>query len=194
MRGGTSIAAPITPLATLTPRSTSPSLLAQEGEGAREWWSTIVSAKPTIPTSPVCCPLWRGTTRQQGRWRHRADRGRLRPLLSARGIPCALDGGTRSSSQCEPMHRWSLLSVNAPRRHPVMHTSDRGGADRAGAILAWRRRRCSSTACSVAAVGQCSAPPSPKSGDDVARNPAHLELLIRLLLACRTRPERTTHG
>src|SRR6266436_7151607 len=26
---------------------------------------------------------------------------------------------TRSSSQCEPMHRWSLLSVNAPRRHPV---------------------------------------------------------------------------
>ena len=34
----------------------------------------------------------------------------------------------------------------------------------------------------------------PPSGDDVARNPAHLELLIRLLLACRTRPERTTHG
>ena len=110
---------PSHPSPPLLPDLPSPSLLAQEGEGAREWWSTIVSAKPTIPTSPVCCPLWPGTTRQQGRWRHRADRGRLRPLPSARGIPCALDGGTRSSSQCEPMHRWSLLSVNAPRRHPV---------------------------------------------------------------------------
>ena len=71
---------PSHPSPPLLPDLPSPSLLAQEGERAREWWSTIVSAKPTIPTSPVCCPLWPGTTRQQGRWRHRADRGRLRPL------------------------------------------------------------------------------------------------------------------
>src|SRR6266436_4910385 len=49
---------PSHPSPPLLPDLPSPSLLAQEGERAREWWSTIVSAKPTITTSPVCCPLW----------------------------------------------------------------------------------------------------------------------------------------
>ena len=89
---------PSHPSPPLLPDLPSPSLLAQEGERAREWWSTIVSAKPTIPTSPVCCPLWPGTTRQQGRWRHRR---RL--------------GAPKSASQC---CRYTAPSPLAPLGHP----------------------------------------------------------------------------
>jgi len=172
---------PSHPSPPLLPDLPSPSLLAQEGERAREWWSTIVSAKPTIPTSPVCCPLWPGTTRQQGRWRHRADRGiaigarnSLRfgtaELGHQANVSLCIDGRC-----CRSMPRAAIQYASPVSRRLARRYVRSRRCDRAGAILGWRRRRCSSTACSVAAVGQCSAPPSPKSGHlQVTMSPATL--------------------
>src|SRR5229473_7098817 len=100
-------------------------------------------------------------------------------------FPALRDGGTRPSSQCEPMHRWSLLSVNAPRRHPVCirqiaavltgRCDTRVAAQTLLVYSLLGGRFWSVLRSTISKIG-------PPSGDDVARNPAHLELLIRLLL------------
>jgi len=129
----------------------------------------------------------------------KADHGHCRRRANSRrfgiGGACHQEG----HSQPEPVHGWSPLLVNAPRRRPVCigphasahsaglkadqlasgGTSVRGGADRAGAIrvilgvapqtllvyaLIFDAMPAVDLGLSVAAVGQCPAPPSPKSG------------------------------